>query len=177
MQYVPRYEPYAEGETISTAIYASIVPRVLDKEKSTAGGRTNFRRFAGLNISDTTSMCIGILGEAYANYGVNGGILMMLVLGCFLNKALAWFINLGKFNGYFLLCLPLIFLQVVKSETELVVVLNHLSKACLVVWLFYFILPRAFGSTKRTAHPQLKSRTMTGRSHAKPTPLAVGAKL
>ena len=67
-------------------------------------------------------------------------------MGGILNKAFACFVNLGKFNGYFLLCLPLVFLQVIKSETELIVVVNHLVKSILVVSVQYLILPRAIGS-------------------------------
>ena len=38
-----------------------------------AGGRENFRKFTGLNISDGTSMGISIAGEGYANFGWAGG--------------------------------------------------------------------------------------------------------
>jgi hypothetical protein len=34
--------------------------------------------------------------------------------------------------------LPLMFLQVIKAETELVVVLNHLIKASIVIWAFFW---------------------------------------
>ncbi len=162
MQHVPDYEPYAEGETISTAIAASFTPRFLNSEKEGAGGRANFTRFTGLQLHGATTMCIGTLGEAYANFGKDGGILVMLILGGILNKAFACFVNLGKFNGYFLLCLPLVFLQVIKSETELIVVVNHLVKSIVVVSLLYFILPRAFGSkhkskrVKSKRHPSRK---------------------
>ena len=103
-------------------------------------------------------MCIGTLGEAYANFGRDGGIFMMLILGCILNKLFAGFVNLGKFNGYFLLCLPLIFLQAIKSETELIVVINHLVKSIAVVLLLYLILPRAFGTKGTSKQRKLKRR-------------------
>lgn len=166
MQYVPDYEPYAKGETISTAIAASCTPRFLNSKKMGAGGRVNFTRFTGLQLRESTSMCIGTLGEAYANFGKDGGIVMMLVLGGIFNKAFACFINLGKFNGYFLLCLPLVFLQVIKSETELIVVANHLVKSILVVCFLYFILPRAFGSTHKSK--QVKSKRFSSAKKWRP---------
>ena len=158
MQQVPTYEPYAEGETISTTLAASFTPRFLNANKEGAGGRTNFTRFTGLTLARHTSMCIGTLGEAYANFGRDGGIFMMLILGCILNKLFAGFVNLGKFNGYFLLCLPLIFLQAIKSETELIVVINHLVKSIAVVLLLYLILPRAFGTKGTSKQRKLKRR-------------------
>jgi len=176
MQHVPDYEPYAEGETISTAIAASFTPRFLNSEKEGAGGRANFTRFTGLQLYGATTMCIGTLGEAYANFGKDGGILVMLVLGGILNKAFAYFVNLGKFNGYFLLCLPLIFLQVVKAETELIVVINHLVKSILVVWLLYLFIPRAFGKTKKKSHAYSKPPQKAKRGQRNSLPLITGAK-
>jgi hypothetical protein len=41
-------------------------------------------------------------------------------------------------NIVLLAFLPLLFLQVIKAETELVVVLNHLIKASIVVYLFFW---------------------------------------
>lgn len=146
MQYVPAYEPFANGETIKEMMYASVVPRFLDKNKATAGGRDNFLRYTGLYIKTNTTMCLGLLGEAYVNYGIQGGIVLMLILGIFFNRILAFFIGLGKRNGYFLLCLPLIFLQAVKPDTEFVVVINHLTKASLTVFLVYLALPQLLGS-------------------------------
>ena len=166
MQYVPDHEPYAEGETISTTLAASFTPRFLNSDKAGAGGRTNFTRFTGLKLSSQTSMCTGTLGEAYANFGKDGGILMMLVLGGILNKAFACFVNLGKFNGYFLLCLPLVFLQAIKSETELIVVVNHLVKSILIVSVLYLILPRAFGSKRKSK--QIKSKRRHSRKTWRP---------
>ena len=73
MRYTPNYEPFAGGETIITGIRASLIPRFLDPDKPKAGGRENFTRFTGKLISDNTSMGLSPLGEAYANFGINGG--------------------------------------------------------------------------------------------------------
>ena len=173
MQYVPVYEPYAKGETISTTISASLTPRFLKSNKEGAGGRTNFVRFTGLQLSANTSMCIGTLGEAYANFGKDGGILMMLVLGGLLNKAFAYFVTLGKFNGYFLLCLPLVFLQVIKSETEMIVITNHFVKATIVILLLYLILPRAFGSKRKSKRTGFKNRHLNNGWQTKASPIAM----
>jgi len=148
MQYVPAMEPFANGETIKETIYSSIVPRFLDKNKAIAGGRENFLHYTGLYIMTDTTMCLGLLGEAYVNYGVNGGILLMLILGIVFNRVFAFFIGLSKNNSYFLLCLPLIFLQAVKPDTEFVVVVNHLTKASLIVFMVYLALPKLLGSLK-----------------------------
>ena len=172
MQYVPAMEPFANGETIKETIYSSLVPRFLDKNKTTAGGRENFLHYTGLYIMTSTTMCLGLLGEAYVNYGVNGGILLMLILGIVFNRIFAFFIGLGKNNSYFLLCLPLIFLQAVKPDTEFVVVVNHLTKATLIVFMVYLVLPKLLGSLKN----KRKTKDITHAIHSKNKrrPLRVG---
>ena len=135
---VPSKKPFFEGETIKDAMSAAVLPRFLNPSKKKAGGQENFRRFTGLEIGDGTSMGISVIGEAYGNYGRNGGIIFMGAWGFVL--VLFWRFLLKKVQQNILLLafLPLIFLQVIKAETELVVVLNHLVKASIVVFLFFW---------------------------------------
>ena len=163
MRRVPEEEPFANGSTIKDAVYSSIVPRFFDQNKTTAGGRESFLRYTGLYIMSHTTMCIGLLGEAYVNYDVNGGIILMFILGVFFNRIFALFIGLGKYNSYFLLCLPLIFLQAVKPETDFVTVVNHLTKASLIVFMVYLALPNLLGSLKN----KRKTKSIVHAIHSK----------
>lgn len=142
MDEIPRRVAYLEGETVWEAISASILPRFLNPEKKKAGGQENFRRFTGLQIADSTSMGISIIGEAYGNFKVVGGIVFMGVWGYFVVLIWRFLFRKSLKNVMFLAFLPIIFLQVVKAETELVVVLNHLIKASIVVFLFFWASQR-----------------------------------
>jgi hypothetical protein len=144
MRYTPYYEPFANGETIITGIKASLLPRFLNPEKPKAGGRENFERFTGKKLSDNTSMGLSPLGEAYANFGVAGGIIFMFLLGIFYNGYIHIIIRLSKKFPSLILWLPLLFLQVVKAETDFVVVLNHIIKASMVVAFVIFIVRKFF---------------------------------
>ncbi len=144
MKYTPEKEPYANGETVINAVYASILPRFLNPDKEEAGGVENFERFTGLYLSSGTSMGMSIVGEAYANYGVTGGIVFMIIFGVvlilFWRLILKWVIT----EPLVLFFIPLFWLQVVKAETELVVVLNHLVKSLLLVFLFFWVCKNIF---------------------------------
>jgi hypothetical protein len=144
LYYVPNFTPFAEGETINEALSASLLPRFLDPAKKRAGGQENFERFTGLYLSKTTSMGTSIIGEAYANYGKLGGVIFMFVWGLVLSIVLITIINLSSSYPTLILWIPLIFLQVIKAETELVVVLNHLVKAIMLVSAL-FVGFRIFG--------------------------------
>lgn len=146
MYHVPFYEEHAGGETISEAIYASMLPRFLNPSKKRAGGQENFERFTGYQLIGGTSMGTSVLGEAYANYGKNGSVLFMFIYGFLLALVAKRVFNLSASSRpTLILWLPLIFLQVVKAETELVVVLNHLVKASIFVFGVYWVSRKIFG--------------------------------
>lgn len=138
MDEIPTKQDYLNGETILDAITATIVPRVFVEDKKEAGGRENFRKFTGLLIEENTSMGISIIGEAYGNFKRFGGVLFMGIWGLIIAKI--WIFLLGRCfkNPMLLAFIPLIFLQVIKAETELVVVLNHLVKSAIVVFGFFW---------------------------------------
>ncbi|WP_179374537.1 hypothetical protein [Winogradskyella wichelsiae] len=135
---IPKYEPFFNGETIKTAVYSSLLPRFLNPNKAEAGGQDNFRTFTGLSLSDGTSMGISIIGEAYGNFGKTGGIIFMGLWGVFLVKVWSKLFKIVLNNIVFISFLPLAFLQVIKAETELVVVLNHLIKSLIVILFFFW---------------------------------------
>lgn len=141
---VPYREPYANGETIKTAVFAAIMPRLLDQGKKGAGGQENFRRFTGLPIQQGTSMGISPLGEAYVNFGVEGGIAFMLVFGIVFS--LLYRFVAGKVVRYpdLMFWIPLVFYQGIKAETEMIVVLNQLVKGGVIVLIGYIAVQRLF---------------------------------
>jgi hypothetical protein len=138
MQEVPERTEFIDGETIMEAISATIVPRFLNPDKKKAGGKENFEKFTGLQLGENASMGISIVGEAYGNFNVIGGVIFMGFWGWFLANYWGFLLIKIKDNIMLLAFLPIIFLQVVKAETELVVVLNHLVKATIVVFLFFW---------------------------------------
>ena len=150
MKNVPENEPFADGETIVDAFESSLLPRFLAPDKKMAGGRENFRRFTGLPIGEGTSMGISPLGEAYANFDVEGGIVFMLVYGLFFSGFFRMVASSTVKHPDFIFWLPLIFYQGIKAETEVVVVLNQLVKGMIVAYggyygLTQYIYPMFFG--------------------------------
>jgi len=137
MSWTPKHEPFGQGETIIEALEAVFMPRFLFPDKIIAGGRTYFTRFTGKKISDSTSMGLSLLGEAYANFGKNGGAFFLFIIGLFYNIVIYTIFRVAKKNPTLILFLPLIFLQVVKAETDFSVIINHLFKAIITVFIIY----------------------------------------
>lgn len=140
LQNVPSSEPYAMGDTVGDAVLAALIPRLVVEDKASAGGRESFRRFTGLPIADSTSMGISLLGEAYANLGPVGGILVMLLFGGFMSLGYGFCLVWSVKHPTFYFWIPVIFCQSIKAETDLVTVLNHITKGSLVVFGMYWLI-------------------------------------
>jgi len=138
MKEVPEDKPFANGATVEEAITASLLPRFLSPDKKKAGGQDNFENYTGIELGENTSMGMSIIGEAYANFGSMGGIFFMLIWGFFLSVYWNRIMAISENHPVLIFFIPILFFQVVKAETELVVVLNHLVKASIVVALFFW---------------------------------------
>ncbi len=150
---VPEEEPFAEGETLKDAFISALMPRILFPDKKQAGGRENFRRFTGLLISDSTSMGISPLGEAYANFGEIGGILLMGAYGALFSGIFYLTLIYVLKRPAFFFWLPLLFYQSIKAETEFLVVLNQLSKGALVAFGMHYFIDLNFPVRMRRFQP------------------------
>lgn len=142
MSNVPSFEPFANGKTIINGIYSSFLPRFLIPDKKIAGGRENFLKYTGEQLGESTSMGISLIGEGYANFGELGGAVFMFIWGVFLLLYWRKLFKLNSNHPIIVFFIPLLFLQVVKAETEFLVVFNHIVKASFTVWLFFIICRR-----------------------------------
>ena len=135
---VPNIIPYAHGNTISSAIIGSFIPRLIWPSKETSGSAM-YLKYTGLR-SEGASYGISQLGEGYANFGKRGGILYMFLLGLtmsFLLRKIIKYINRNPNYFYFF---PIIFLHGVKVETELNRSLGFMLRVIVVLYLLNFIL-------------------------------------
>ncbi|WP_347159296.1 hypothetical protein [Pontibacter chitinilyticus] len=139
MNYVPYVQPFAKGETVRSAFSATLLPRFLDPDKAVvAGGREKMERFTGIVLQEGTSMNISLLGEGYGNYGRNGGILFMFLIGIVFSLFLRYILLKSIRHPTLIFWIPFLFLQVVKAETDLATTLNYLVKASIVMVLVFY---------------------------------------
>ena len=130
---VPSNVPFENGKTIVAGIVNSFLPRVLFSDKKNSGGREMYRLYTGIPIDDNTSMGIGLLGEAYVNFGYFAGVFLFL-WGVLINRIIwsIYFFSQER-NIVLFFMIPLIFNQVIKVETDMITVLNHLVKAIILL--------------------------------------------
>lgn len=140
-RWVPKEEPYAQGETIILAIKASLVPRFFWPDKPLAGGFHIWYRFTGNPLSPNVSMNIGIPGEAYANFGPWLAPFLVFAWVRFLYCLYHGLRQLAMRHYPMLwLWIPLIFYPLMDQENDLVTILNHAVKGTAFTLVFCWCL-------------------------------------
>lgn len=137
MDHVPARAPYAEGETIFTSLAASFVPRLLWPNKPQSGGHWNMERFTGFIITGY-SMNVSPLGEAYGNFGVEGGIAFMFFYGLFFSVMILLLLHLMRTTPTIILWFPILFLNSVQIETDVLMCVNSFIKNSIFIWICYW---------------------------------------
>ncbi len=153
MHNVPRNQDFLRGSTITEAIEAAILPRFLfPNKKGAKAALDNFRNITGIDIKQGTSMGLSTIGEFYANFGAQGAWISIFFYGLFLSVVIRFIITvLGSNSPLILLWLILFLFQVIKAETELMKVVNHLFKSI----IFFFSLRFVFKFMNITLVPFL----------------------
>ncbi|MBL7892188.1 MAG: hypothetical protein JNL63_06135 [Bacteroidia bacterium] len=139
MYVVPEYEDFAHGETIMEGIYAALLPRFLSPNKAMSGGAKNFERFTGLALAGA-SMNLGIVGEAYANYGKTNGLVFMFIYGLFFNVVYWIILKRAQHKSEYLLWLPFLFFYVIKAEEDFTSIFNQFVKSVIVMAMLFYLL-------------------------------------
>jgi hypothetical protein len=141
MGYIPEKKSFADGETILNSTFSTFVPRIFWPDKPIAGGKYNMQRFTGMEV-EGYSMNVGVIGEAYGNFGKNGGVVFMFVYGVFFNLVFYFLIGLLKKNPTLILWVPFIFVNAVQAETDTLMTINSTIKNILFVGLLYWSFKR-----------------------------------
>jgi hypothetical protein len=157
LYWVPDREPYAQGETISATLRATLLPRILDPNKLQLGGRTYFERFTGMPLR-RTSMDLSVAGETYANFGYWGGLLGVFIFGAFIGLVYSFFLRLGYRSRLWWAWAPYVLLYATRAENSIAEVTNHVAKSALVMLAVISILP-AWSMLRRPLRAQL-ARTL-----------------
>lgn len=161
-RHVPAREEFADGETVYGAITAALLPRFLMPDKMTSGGGETFTRFSGIRLNSTTSMNLGYVGEMYANFGYNGGIVACGIYGLFFGVVFQRLIAMAQRNVMLVSFIPYILNFAVVSEVGLVDVLNYTVKSLVVAVAIYAGVPAVFAriNRQRIQEPQQPLRQL-----------------
>jgi len=94
LEYIPAKQPHAAGELLQMALTNAFMPRFLFPDKPVLPSDSYYtRRFTGLLVTEEgTSISIGYMAEFYADWGLGGMFLSILLYG-FLMGTGAWIVT------------------------------------------------------------------------------------
>jgi hypothetical protein len=89
LEHVPDREPHARGELLKMAMLNAFVPRFIVPDKPELPSDSYYtRRFTGIPVAEAgTSVSIGYMAEFYADWGVAGMGLSILLFGAWIGLA------------------------------------------------------------------------------------------
>ena len=94
-------------------------------------------RFTGFEIVGY-SMNVGVIGEAYGNFGRTGGIVFMFVFGLFFNIIFYLIVVKSAKTPTLILWIPFIYLNAIQAETDTLMTINSTIKNILFLWFCYW---------------------------------------
>jgi hypothetical protein len=144
MNYVPRIEPYANGETILRSVGGIIVPRILWPDKPESGGRENLSRFLGIKQKLKYSMNIGPYGEAYGNFGPVYGVVFIFFYGLLLSYMLKLVVEKSNTRPTLLLWAPVLFFSTLTVETDILSTVNSTVKTAIFMYFLFWFVKRVY---------------------------------
>lgn len=139
--YVPHFQPIVNGNLLFEDLKSVLLPRFLDPTKKSVGGEENrekFEQFTGRRLGDATTMRIGIISDAYINFGVFGGAMLMLVFGLILNIFLQY-LKTKLFHTINYFWIFFIFSFTVRMS-DFLVILNSTFKSFIIFLVITFII-------------------------------------
>lgn len=144
MANIPKKMPFSNGNELLQILESATLPRILAPNKLNAGDRDFFMKYSGMNISQHTSMGLSSLGDAYINFGINGGFIFMFILGLLFSEVLKAFHKFSKIFPLLILFTPLVFYYPIRPDCELQTVLGHLIKSCFLIFVIHVLWKNKF---------------------------------
>src|SRR5690606_20100264 len=98
----------------------------------------------GIYLLDNTAMGASLMGEFYGNFGFSGALISFLIWGILLKLLVSYIVKRQQIYPILTFCLPIIFFQVIKAETDLTTVLNHLVKSLVFILIMIYFIKKVF---------------------------------
>ena len=155
--YTPHFQPFTGGKLLLEDLKNVFIPRFLVPSKKSVGGdenRDKFEQFTGRKLSEDTTMRIGVLADAYVNFGYFGGALLMLIFGLAINGFIQLF-KANYFNSINYVWLFFIFSFTIRMS-DFLVILNSTFKSFIIFLVVGFLIKFLFKPNNSNAIVQQK---------------------
>jgi hypothetical protein len=144
MDNVPSNESHTYGALTSKYVYSAFMPRFLAPDKLRAGDQNIFNKYSGHSIYDDTAMGLGILTDAYVEFGENLALIYVFLFGLMYGYILNKFLVISKNYPILILFSILAFIYPMRPDCETQTALGHLFKTIMLLFLIFSLFKKTF---------------------------------
>ncbi len=138
MNYIPVKKPFLNGEVIEDEMLGLILPRFILIDKVAVQSSAKFKQFAGYDLKGYT-ISVGILGDGYGNFGIEGGIIFCFFVGLFYNFCIYLFRRISEKNPSVYLWGIFIFFYLIRAGDDFYIISNWVIKSSMFLAVIYLI--------------------------------------
>lgn len=134
---VERIRDFQNFDLVNEYILNVVSIRAVNSDKYVAKSDL-FSRFSGHELSEGTSMSLGIVADGYISFGVTGALIFSFFWGFLVSiifKIFDVFIKSSEIYYYFIL---IVLFYIIRPDTQVALALNHVVKSLVVVSAIYF---------------------------------------
>lgn len=140
LNWVPRREPFSEGEDFIGDLVGTVLPRILFQNKKTIGSQDKFKKYTGFRLIGSTSMTIGVLGDFYVNFGWWGSFVALFIFGAVMARLLYWFtIRYVLPNPINIVWIPFLFTYLVRANNDFYIIVNNIFKGLIIFFAIEYL--------------------------------------
>jgi hypothetical protein len=143
MDYLPKKKPFLHGAVIEDELLGLLLPRFVLIDKASVQTSEKFEKFAGYKLRGYT-ISVGILGDGYGNFGVEGGIAFCFCVGLFFNFCIFLFRKISEKNPSVYLWGIFIFFYLIRAGDDFYIISNWLIKSSMMLAVIYFLFKGRF---------------------------------
>ncbi len=145
MKWVPRRQPFVNGEEMAGDLFGSIIPRILFTDKKFVGTQDKFFEYTGYRLQTSTSMTIGVIGDFYVNFGKQGSIALLFVYGALVSFFLRFFMTrYVATDPLNIIWIPFMFSYFIRANNDFYMVFNCFLKGFLIFLFLRFVWRQAW---------------------------------
>jgi hypothetical protein len=140
LRWVPKKEPFSNGEDFIGDIQAALLPRIFFPEKKMGGTQDKFYNYTGYKLVEGTSMTIGVLGDFYVNFGRWGSFIALFIFGAVIARLFQFFMQTYVLaDPINIVWVPFLFTYLVRANNDFYFVFNSFVKGFLIFLLVNFL--------------------------------------
>ena len=141
MNNLPGKKPFLNGEVFEDEVVGLLLPRAVLIDKVSVQTSEKFEKFVGYKIRGYT-IAMGILGDGYGNFGIEGGIIFCFLVGLFYNLCIYIFYRVSQSIPSVYLWGILIFFYLIRAGDDFYIISNWIIKASMLLCVIYFMFKR-----------------------------------